>query len=90
MATRAALWRYVLPSVAIGAVLLYYVYGALDRAALETHEAEARVTQKTVTRGSTTYNTNIVGGRALTQSSREPGRIPGSGWTSTARPPARS
>lgn len=73
MPAGAATWRYVFPALAIALVALYFAYGALDRAGLETREAEARVTQKTVTTGTTTYNTNIVGGRALTQASETPG-----------------
>ena len=63
---------YVFPALAFGAVLLYYAYGALDRVGLETQETFARVTEKNVAQGSTTYHTNIVAGRAWTQSSRNP------------------
>jgi len=58
---------YAFPVVLLTAVLVYYLYGALDRAALETSETETRVTGKQVARGSTTYNTRIAGGRAWTQ-----------------------
>jgi hypothetical protein len=63
---------YLLPAVALAAVLLYYLYGAVDRFGLETQQAEARVTGKQFAPGSTTYNTNIVAGRAWTQSSQNP------------------
>jgi hypothetical protein len=63
---------YVLPALAFAAALLYYAYGAADRLALETVSAAARVTTKNHAPGSTTYSTNIAGGRAWTQSSRSP------------------
>jgi hypothetical protein len=63
---------YILPALAFGAALLYYAYGAVDRIGLETQDAQARVTTKTYTPGSTTYNTNVVAGRAWTQSSKNP------------------
>ena len=64
--------RYVFPAVALAAVLLYYLYGAVDRFGLPTEQTEARVTGKQFAAGSTTYNTNVVGGRAWTQSSTNP------------------
>lgn len=64
---------YVFPAVAFAAALLYYLYGAVDRLGLETRDAEARVTAKQVTPGSTTYNTRIAGGRAWTQATENPG-----------------
>ena len=63
---------YALPAVVLAAVLVYYVYGAVDRFGLDTQRTEARVTGKQFAPGSTTYNTNIVAGRALTQSSKNP------------------
>jgi hypothetical protein len=61
---------YVVPAVALGAVLVYFLYGAIDRLGLETQRAEARVTGKQIASGSTTYNTNIVAGRAWTQGTK--------------------
>src|SRR5688500_9364214 len=61
---------YILPAVAFGAALLYYAYGAADRLGLESQRTEARVTTKNFAPGSTTYHTNIVAGRAWTQSSK--------------------
>src|SRR6267378_3610883 len=61
---------YILPALAFAAALLYYAYGAIDRLGLETHQAEARVTTKNFAAGSTTYHTNIVAGRAWTQSQK--------------------
>jgi hypothetical protein len=61
---------YIFPAIAFAAALLYYAYGAADRMGLETHHAEARVTTKNFAAGSTTYNTNIVAGRAWTQASK--------------------
>lgn len=63
---------YILPALAFGAALLYYAYGAVDRVGLDTQETHARVTTKTYTPGSTTYHTNIVAGRAWTQSNQYP------------------
>jgi hypothetical protein len=63
---------YVFPAVAFTAALLYYLYGAVDRLGLETHQAEARVTAKQVVPGTTTYNTRIAGGRAWTQATENP------------------
>ncbi len=58
---------YVFPAIAFTAVLLYYLYGAVDRLGLETRQAEARVTGRQFAHGSTTYNTTIAAGRAWTQ-----------------------
>ena len=75
---------YVFPAVAFAAVGLYYIYGAVDRLGLETHQAEARVTGKQVAPGSTTYNTVIAAGRAWTQSTTT--RMPASWrWSSTGQ-----
>ena len=63
---------YAFPAVALAAVLLYFLYGALDRFGLETQRSVARVTGKQVSRGSTTYHTNVVAGRSWTQSSQNP------------------
>lgn len=63
---------YVFPAVALAAVLLYYLYGAVDRLGLESRRAEALVTGKRFAPGSTTYNTKIAGGRAWTQATENP------------------
>jgi hypothetical protein len=63
---------YVFPAIAFTAVLMYYLYGAVDRLGLEVHEADARVTGKQVAHGSTTYNTRIAAGRAWTQATDNP------------------
>ena len=63
---------YVIPALALAVVVLYYLYGAADRFGLETHQADARVTGKQHTPGTTSYNTNIVAGRAWTQSTQTP------------------
>ena len=63
---------YAFPAIALAAVLLYYLYGAVDRVGLDTERTEARVTGKQFAPGSTTYNTNVVAGRAWTQSSKNP------------------
>jgi hypothetical protein len=63
---------YIFPALAFAAVCVYFLYGALDRIGLETHETDGRITTKQFAQGSTTYNTNIVAGRAWTQSSQNP------------------
>lgn len=63
---------YVFPVVALAAVLLYYVYGAIDRLGLEVQHAEGRVTGKQVAAGSTTYNTNYIDGRAVVTGTKNP------------------
>jgi hypothetical protein len=63
---------YAFPAIALALGLLYYAYGAADRLGLEVQRAEARVTGKQITPGSTTYHTNTVAGRAWTQSSKNP------------------
>lgn len=63
---------YIFPAVALVAVALYYAFGAADRLGLPSHDAAARVTTKNLAAGSTTYHTNIVAGRAWTQSVKNP------------------
>ena len=46
----------------------WYAWGAIDTAALPTEERSAVVTGKQVNPATQTYNTNIVAGRAWTQS----------------------
>jgi len=61
---------YILPALAFGAALLYYGYGAVNSMGLSSSTMDARVTGKQYTPGSTTYNTNVAGGRSWTQSVR--------------------
>jgi hypothetical protein len=63
---------YLFPAAALAAVLLYFAYGAVDRAGLETHQATAVVTGKHATPGSTTYHTTVVGGRSVSRPQRNP------------------
>lgn len=63
---------YLFPAAALAAVLLYFAYGAVDRAGLETHQATAVVTGKHATPGSTTYHTTVVGGRSVSRPERNP------------------
>jgi len=72
MSSNPNLFAYVLPTVALAAVLGYFVYGAVNRFGLAIEQTEARVTGKQFAPGSTTYNTNIVAGRAWTQSWKNP------------------
>jgi hypothetical protein len=71
-AFKANPFAYILPALILLGVIGYYVYGALDRYGLDTRSAQARVTGKQFTPGSTTYNTNIAAGRAWTQSTQNP------------------
>jgi hypothetical protein len=59
---------YVLSIIAIGAVVLYFAYGVIDRMGLEVRAAVATVTGKQFNPGGVSYNTSIAGGRAWTQS----------------------
>jgi hypothetical protein len=63
---------YIFPAVVFVAALLYYAYGALDRVGLQTHQAQALVTGKQYTPGSTTYTTEVVGGRTMTRPHQNP------------------
>lgn len=63
---------YIFPAVLLAAVMLYFTYGAVDRVGLATHQAEAQVTGKQHTAGSTTYTTEIIGGRTMTRPTRNP------------------
>lgn len=65
-------FAYVFGALVVVAVLGYYLYGAMDRYGLDTRPAQARVTGKQYTPGSTTYITNVVADRAWTQSSENP------------------
>jgi hypothetical protein len=64
---------YLFPALALAAVLVYYLYGAVDRLGLEAREGQATVTAKQVAAGSTTYNTQIAGGRAWTLATENQG-----------------
>jgi hypothetical protein len=63
---------YIFPALAFVAVILYYAYGAIDRVGLSSEETHARVTSKNFAAGTTTYHTNVVAGRAWTQSDKRP------------------
>lgn len=63
---------YIIPAVLVVGFGLYYLYGAIDRVGLPVQQAEAVVTGKTYTPGGTTYNTNVVAGRAWTQANELP------------------
>ena len=63
---------YIFSAIVIGAVLLYYGFGALDRMGLEVRTSVATVTGKQYTAGGKTYITNIAGGRAWTQAQETP------------------
>ena len=63
---------YIFPAVALTAVLLYFLYGAVDRVGLDSRQAEGRVTGKQHTPGSTTYTTEVIGGRTMTRAHQNP------------------
>ena len=63
---------YIFSIVAIGAVLIYYVYGAIDRGGLELNTAPATVEGKQFTESGKSYYTTIAGGRAWVQSQDTP------------------
>jgi len=62
---------YIMPAVILGAVLIYYLYGAIDKVGLETQSINAIVTAKTHTPGSTTYVNRIAAGRSWTQAQQQ-------------------
>jgi hypothetical protein len=63
---------YAFPAIALAGVLLYFLYGAVDQLALDSQRTEARVIEKQIASGSTTYNTNVTGGRAWSDSTKKP------------------
>jgi len=63
---------YIFSVAAIGAVLLYYVYGAIDQTGLEVSTAVATVTDKQFTKSGRSYYTTIAGGRTWVQSKETP------------------
>ncbi|HMF97683.1 MAG TPA: hypothetical protein VKE96_25465 [Vicinamibacterales bacterium] len=72
MSTGPNAMTYLVPAVALVAALCFVLYSALDRYGLATEQVVARVTGKQIAAGSTTYNTNVAGGRAWTQASTNP------------------
>jgi hypothetical protein len=65
-------FAYIFSAVILTLVVGYYLYGALNRMGLTTQQSEGRVTGKNFAPGSTTYNTNIAGGRTWVQSYQQP------------------
>ena len=63
---------YAFPAVVLAVVLLYVLYGAIDRAGLPSVDGEARVTGKQHAAGSTTYTTEVVAGRSWTRAHQNP------------------
>jgi hypothetical protein len=61
-----------MPAVILSGVILYFLYGAVDSAGLETRTTSAIVTAKTHTPGSTNYVNRIAGGRSWTQAQQQP------------------
>jgi hypothetical protein len=65
-------FAYLFPAVALVAVVLYFAYGAIDRLGLAAHDTEAQVTGKQYAAGSTTYTTEVIGGRTMTKANKNP------------------
>jgi hypothetical protein len=63
---------FIFSVVAIGAVIIYFGYGAVDRMGLQMSTAEATVTGKQFTESGKSYYTTISGGRAWVQSQETP------------------
>jgi hypothetical protein len=62
---------YIMPALILGGVILYFLYGVVDSAGLDTYTATATVTAKTHTPGSTTYVNRIAAGRSWTQAQQQ-------------------
>ena len=65
-------FAYIFPAVVLAAVVLYFLYGAIDRVGLAAQRAEAQVTGKQYAAGSTTYTTEMIGGRTMTKANKNP------------------
>jgi hypothetical protein len=65
-------FAYIFSVVAVGAVVLYFAYGAIDRTGLEVRSAAAIVTGKQFTPSGKSYYTTIAGGREWVQSQVTP------------------
>ena len=63
---------FIMPALILGATLIYFLYYAVDKVGLATTAANAVVTDKTFTQGSTTYVNRIAGGRSWTQAQQQP------------------
>ena len=63
---------YVFPAILLIAVAVYFAFGTVDRVGLTPHSAQARVTGKEFTQGSTTYTTEVIGGRTMSRPTRNP------------------
>jgi hypothetical protein len=63
---------FIFSVVAIGAVILYFAYGAIDRTGLKVSTTEGTVTGKQFTESGKSYYTTISGGRAWVQSQETP------------------
>jgi hypothetical protein len=63
---------YIMPAVILGALLVYFLYYAIDKVGLETSTAKAVVTAKDYTPGSTSFINRIAAGRSWTQAQQQP------------------
>ncbi len=63
---------YIFPALLLVAAVLYFGYGALDRAGLAAQTAATVVTGKQFAQGSTTYHTTVIGNQNLVQADRNP------------------
>lgn len=63
---------YIMPAVILGAAIVYFLYYAINKVGLETRTADALVTAKDHTPGSTTYVSRQAGGQTHTQAQQQP------------------
>jgi hypothetical protein len=65
-------FAYIFSVVLVGAVFLYFLYGAIDRMGLEVQTASAVITGKQFTASGKSYYTTFAGGREWVQSRTTP------------------
>jgi hypothetical protein len=63
---------YLFPGLLLAAVVLYFAYGVIDRAGLSAYTADGEVLDRQYAPGSTTYTTEVIGGRTMTRANRNP------------------
>jgi hypothetical protein len=65
-------FAFVFPALALCAVVIYFVYAAIDRIGLEVIDSVGTVTGKQFTRGAKSYYTTVVDGQSFVQSQGTP------------------
>ena len=63
---------YLVPAIILGWLLIFIVYYAFDKVGLEITTANAVVTAKTRTPGSTSFVNRLTGGRLWSQAQKQP------------------